>query len=1205
MSRNYIGVAPRGNNVLRGLRRDSDRHPVLIINGSTISEIVVDFQSFLDEDEKIAGSAIQATRVTASITYSDTEVLLTVEAPRGRGYVDLQVTLSNGRVWYDTINVRNQIGYVSDVRQALEVHIFYPIPATANIVFAGQMALVLAEKLLKPVNASLIVAGQVPTLVTDQFLVPVNDMLLVAGQVPLLAISQILAPVNDILVVAGQPPVLMIDQVLLPANASMLVTAQTPILVLDQVPAPANDVLAVTGRMPDLIIDQIPLPANGVLTITGHEPDVLINALWVPTDNNAYLWVNSFGLGAVSDTANVVTTLNDLTGNGRDMVAFGSPPTNAETINSRNVIKCDGAVDYFEVLDNGVDATNIFVFAVRVDVIDGSDSDTLFNMDNAGGGNDLQIDNGGTPLTDYKPRLRHSNLGISTSTASTDIAGSLAIVSVVLDAANSTGNLWINGTQEGAGTGYNGSLNQSEISLFVNRAGDRKHEGTFAELVIFSGTASDLIREKAEGYIAHGWGLEGSLPALHPYFAEPPIIQGAILKPANDALEVAGQAPTLVLDQIQAPANDVLLVAGLVPTLAIGQIQVPVNAALAIAGQVPTLAIDQVLLPANGLLAITGHVPDADSTFIPPELANLSLWLDASDDSTITHAANVVSQIDDKSVFLNHAVQATPADQPTYVDSGDFISFNGTYHIETPFDVSGRPALTVAMLFKMYNFPVLLGEFIHQFTGFGGLGIAVDVNGDLLVRVGATSGGSLRVLAVNSALVANEDFLFVVTFGSSGIEVFVNGVALPSEVDSDDIGTIAATGETFTIGGASDGSNEVDIDFNALIIYDDELNQDDRYKVEGYLTHHFGKTALLPFDHPYKDISPATDTTHLVAETATLLVAGQSPTLVLDQFLVSASAILVVSGQVPTLIISQVVVPANGLLTITGHEPDVEAIKSALFLPTDFANTTLWLDMSDDATVMHSANAISQIDDKSPFLNHAVQANAADRPIYDDVENRAIFSGSNMTSTFDSGDKSEMTGLILLRMNDLAVAGNANIVVQDMIGDGLSLFYSSDGNLQLQIRVTDTDTFRFVEHEGVLVEDNDILFVFQFGTNGLEGFINGEPIASDFELDDVISTTSSSNFIGIGGDYLGNDEAEISIYTLICVDEDLHQDDRYKLEGWACHTFGKTSLLPVTHPYVDNAPLADTILLIPEVENIEKTTYIPTVVIEQVLKSDP
>ncbi len=54
----------------------------------------------------------------------------------------------------------------------------------------------------------------------------------------------------------------------------------------------------------------------------------------------------------------------------------------------------------------------------------------------------------------------------------------------------------------------------------------------------------------------------------------------------------------------------------------------------------------------------------ASSVFAPTSIANLAVWLDAADGSTITDIAGAVSQWDDKSGNFNHATQTTGASQP-------------------------------------------------------------------------------------------------------------------------------------------------------------------------------------------------------------------------------------------------------------------------------------------------------------------------------------------------------------------------------------------------------------------------------------------------------------------------------------------------------------------------------------------------------------
>jgi hypothetical protein len=71
-----------------------------------------------------------------------------------------------------------------------------------------------------------------------------------------------------------------------------------------------------------------------------------------------------------------------------------------------------------------------------------------------------------------------------------------------------------------------------------------------------------------------------------------------------------------------------------------------------------------------------------------PSGSDLLLWLDADDNTTITHSSNAVSQWNDKSGNGNHATQSTASRQPTYNSSGtngkSVIDFDGTSDFLTP-----------------------------------------------------------------------------------------------------------------------------------------------------------------------------------------------------------------------------------------------------------------------------------------------------------------------------------------------------------------------------------------------------------------------------------------------------------------------------------------------------------------------------------------
>jgi len=102
------------------------------------------------------------------------------------------------------------------------------------------------------------------------------------------------------------------------------------------------------------------------------------------------------------------------------------------------------------------------------------------------------------------------------------------IISVVINYSTATLTLYENGaqtatrvfqesgvTEDAGGAMYIGS-NAAGNGAFFN--------GDLAELAIIPFAASQTLRQRAEGYVAHEWALNGGLVAGHPYRAFPPYV---------------------------------------------------------------------------------------------------------------------------------------------------------------------------------------------------------------------------------------------------------------------------------------------------------------------------------------------------------------------------------------------------------------------------------------------------------------------------------------------------------------------------------------------------------------------------------------------------------------------------------------------------------------------------------------------------------
>ena len=146
--------------------------------------------------------------------------------------------------------------------------------------------------------------------------------------------------------------------------------------------------------------------------------------------------------------------------------------------------------------------------------------------------------------------------------------------------------------------------------------------GEIHELIVIDGaSATDTL--KLEGYLAHKWGLAGNLPNGHLYKSSKPIIGSPPF--STDVASGSGQSLDL--------SNGVF-------------------------ATVSTGGSEDVFDGDNNFslsMWVKGWPQGANQHLLskdissPREVGDPKLWLDASDDSTIIHSSNVVSQWSDKS----------------------------------------------------------------------------------------------------------------------------------------------------------------------------------------------------------------------------------------------------------------------------------------------------------------------------------------------------------------------------------------------------------------------------------------------------------------------------------------------------------------------------------------------------------------------------
>lgn len=254
---------------------------------------------------------------------------------------------------------------------------------------------------------------------------------------------------------------------------------------------------------------------------------------WAPTDLGAPLeiWFDAADSSSVTESSGAVSQWSDKSGNARhatQATGANKPDYSATGINTSYpaiVFGGGGAFDYIDTSTfNVADNNELAAFVVATQTTSASGK-RLLSYTEAG-----QSDFNSTTVrgifvynSDGVDRLdayRNGALsGVAKSGATPFIIGS------IFDSTNHT--MWLNGTT-GTPVASTGTFGSASTYLSIANSGSNPAlgaelwVGAIASIILVSGALTTLNRQKIEGYLAHRYGLQASLPGGHPYLAAPP-----------------------------------------------------------------------------------------------------------------------------------------------------------------------------------------------------------------------------------------------------------------------------------------------------------------------------------------------------------------------------------------------------------------------------------------------------------------------------------------------------------------------------------------------------------------------------------------------------------------------------------------------------------------------------------------------------------
>lgn len=259
-----------------------------------------------------------------------------------------------------------------------------------------------------------------------------------------------------------------------------------------------------------------------VTTTASTQDATAAGSAWTPASLGSALraWYQMDLLAG--SNGSTITSVTDSSGNGFNLTNVGTPTLAAAHQNSKNTARMPGATSYFNMSSSvmaGSAAGSVYI------VYKGDATGTNYTMMNIGSA-------GGDSHWPYSDNAHYNNFGsdqrknCGTATNSVTSYRIVSIYSKALDWA-----FYIDGGTGGS-TGGTSPLFAttstavgwwpSTVKIGANDTASTFLTGHIAEMFFTNAKQTTTDRQKAEGYLAHKWGITGNLSASHPYKSSPP-----------------------------------------------------------------------------------------------------------------------------------------------------------------------------------------------------------------------------------------------------------------------------------------------------------------------------------------------------------------------------------------------------------------------------------------------------------------------------------------------------------------------------------------------------------------------------------------------------------------------------------------------------------------------------------------------------------
>jgi len=235
--------------------------------------------------------------------------------------------------------------------------------------------------------------------------------------------------------------------------------------------------------------------------------------------------------------------------------------------------------------------------------------------------------------------------------------------------------------------------------------------------------------------------------------------------------------------------------------------------------------------------------------FSPTSLANLSLWLDASDSSSISvDSGNNITQWNDKSNgLIAYVNSAYGRDAPTYNSSSSpkYVSMTPNQAMV----IANFPLSTAWSVFScMSNVSIGSRWFISPYADVQLVMLSMGANGNKIFSGLLGGDGDITGSHIEFTSAENTNGYGSYTYYRDGSLISSNNTSYSVSATSVHLGIGANGNSGYDCGGTYEPFE--------ILIYNHYLTDSERQKVEGYLAWKWGLQGSLPAGHPYLSFPP-------------------------------------------------------------------------------------------------------------------------------------------------------------------------------------------------------------------------------------------------------------------------------------------------------------------------------------------------------------